>query len=366
MSASPFPSSNGSNVELPAVAVTWPVVAWFALAAGVEGMLTVLLWRGMLDAWVLFILHLAVCVVAAAVAWGVPALRADRSIALAVVVMTGTGVLGVVGAALSLIVTWLLRHQHHTIEEWYTQLFPKFAPDAHAALWRRVGQRASDRRQPLEVIPFLDLLQHGSIPQKQSVISLISTAFRPAFAPALRAALTDSQNVIRVQAATAIARLENQFLEDTLRLEARLKSDTAGLAAVTALAQHYDDYAFTGLLDAGREADCRDKALALYERARALAPDDGFIATRLGRLLLRLGRYEEAEASLRVATSKADSHEPRLWLMECYFRQRRYGDLRRVAGEVRDGGTNIATWPVEVAPTLRLWMGEPDVLEESA
>lgn len=366
MTAPRVSSSNDRTVERPALGVSWHVVSWFVLAAGIEGTVTMLLWRGTIEPWALLTLHLVVCASAAVVAWRVPALRADRSIALAVVVMTGTGVLGVVGAALSLSVTWLLRHQHHTIDEWYGQLFPRFAPEAHAALWRRVGQRASDRRQPLEVIPFLDLLQHGTIPQKQSVISLISNAFRPAFASALRAALTDSQNVIRVQAATAIARLEHQFLEDTLRLEAQLKTDAVVLDDVMALAQHYDDYAFTGLLDAGREADCRDKALALYERARALAPDDGLIATRLGRLLLRLGRYEAAEAALRVAASKADDHESRLWLMECYFRQHRYGDLRRVAGEVRDGGTNIATWPVEVAPTLRLWMGEPDVVEESA
>lgn len=292
-------------------------------------------------------------------------LRTDRTVWLGGITIAGAGLLGGLGALLSLAVAFCLRHQHHTIDEWYAQLFPRFAPDAHAALWRRVGQRASDRKQPLDVIPFLDLLQHGTLPQKQSVISLISSTFTPAFAPALRAALTDAQNVIRVQAATAIARLENQFLEETWRLEAALKADAGNIEALTALARHYDDYAFTGLLDAGRERDCRDKALAYYEQALALAPRDVTVATRLGRLRLRLGRYPEAEAALRVAAAATNEHEPRLWLMECYFRQRRYEDLRDLARETREGGANLANWPVEVAPMLRLWMGERELVEEA-
>lgn len=347
--------------ELPTIVLLW------LLAFGiVEALLTGLLWSGRVAIAWLAAVHLVTASFAAWTAWKVDALRRNRTVWLAVVTASGTGLLGVAGAGLSAGVSWALRHQHHTIDQWYEQLFPRFAPDAHAALWRRVGQRASDRRQPTDVIPFLDLLQHGSLAQKQSVISLISTSFRPAFAGALRAALTDSQNVIRVQAATAIARLENQFLEDTLRLEACAKDTPDDVAALMALAAHYDDYAFTGLLDSGRERDCRDKATALYERARTLAPSDEALATRLGRLYLRLGRFADAERVLREVVPSAHGHEARLWLMECLFRQRRYGDLRTLAQSTPDEADNLAAWPVEVAPTIKLWLSRTAEAEEAA
>ena len=77
------------------------------------------------------------------------------------------------------------------------------------------------------VSPFAEVIEFGSFEQKQSVVTLIADHFRPEFASALRAALNNPEPAIRVQAATAVARIENQFLQRSVALEgARVEHPT--------------------------------------------------------------------------------------------------------------------------------------------
>jgi hypothetical protein len=239
-----------------------------------------------------------------------------------------------------------------SIEAWHESLFPPTGIDNQADLWRRIGQRASDRPADQPVTPFLDVLAFGAVPQKQAVIAIIAQQFRPAFAPALRAALRDEHNVVRVQAATAIARLEQELLERTLALEAALERAPDEAEAVLALAAHYDDQAFGGLMDATREETSRDRAARGYERYLALRPEDAEVEQRLARLQLRLGQYAAAEPRLRRLFERGHPGA-QLWLLECLFAQRKFADMRIVA--VSDwSGTPAAIGP-EAVVTLDLW-----------
>ena len=75
---------------------------------------------------------------------------------------------------------------------------------------------------------FRDILAHGSFQDKQVALAIITRRFSPALAPALRLALNDPDAAIRVQGATAAARIEDLFL--------------AGLTQYTArVAEHPDD-----------------------------------------------------------------------------------------------------------------------------
>jgi hypothetical protein len=142
--------------------------------------------------------------------------------------------------------------------------------------------------------------------------------------------------VVRVQAATAVARIENAFLAKAMELEAAVR-EKPDEASVLRLAGIYDDYAFAGLLDKAREEECRQKAADGYRAYLRTRPDDQAVQLRLARLQLRRGRMEEAEPLLRRLATVEGHSGAGLWLMECLFTQGRFAELRSLAVRVPHG-----------------------------
>lgn len=291
--------------------------------------------------------------------WMVRALPTlDRHLALLVLATAAFGPIGPAGVLLALALERWNAWRATSVEDWHQMLFPPIATKLHTDLWRRIGQRVSDRagdrRNSPRVTPFLDVLSFGSVQQRQAVVAIIAQQFRPAFAPALRAALRDEHNVIRVQAATAIARLEQEFLERTLELEAVVREAPQDPDAILALASHCDEQAFAGLFDQTREETCRTQAADGYARYLELRPDDAAVELRLARLQLRRGRLDDAEPRLQ-RLSQAGHPNARLWLMETLFAQRRWRELRRVASGCDT--QSAAELPVEASAAIELWAG---------
>jgi polysaccharide biosynthesis protein PelE len=296
--------------------------------------------------------HLAVVAIAAVVVRRSP-WRSDRHVVLLVLATAAFGPLGPAGVLLEMALERYHARSAQSLAEWHEALFPPIGQDGHTDLWRRIGQRATDRGSDPRVTPFLDVLSFGSVSQRQAVVAIIAQQFRPAFAAALKAALRDEHNVIRVQAATVIARLEQEFLDRTFELESAVKAAPGDPDAILALASHCDEQAFAGLFDATREAACRAQAADGYRRYLELRPDDRAVDLRLARLQLRRGLFDEAEPRLR-RLAEAGHDSARLWLMETLFAQRRYRDLRDVATGY---GAAMETLPLEAAGAIELWTG---------
>ncbi|HQZ37478.1 MAG TPA: hypothetical protein PLH72_00460 [Vicinamibacterales bacterium] len=294
-------------------------------------------------------------VLAAVGAWAFrPARRRARYPLLLWIATASFGPFGPAGVLLARALEWRYARQATDVEEWHAMLFPPTHVDENAELWRRIGQRASDRPAEQHVTPFLDVLSFGSISQRQSVVAIIAQQFNPAFAPALRAALCDQHNVIRVQAATAIAKIENEFLERSIRLEKATREAPDDPAAVLALANHCDDQAFAGLLDGTREEECRVKAAAGYRRFLESRPVDGTVRFRLARLQQRRGRWHEAEPLFRQLVTAGHPGADH-WLMENLFAQGRYGEVRALVA-AHSAAPDTGLLP-EVAATVALWKG---------
>ncbi|MFN8057624.1 MAG: tetratricopeptide repeat protein [Vicinamibacterales bacterium] len=363
----------------------WRVAILAAVMLGVEGGLYVFAHRHP-DALIASLSLHVIVVAALSLSIRLTTFAPERLAVLLLIATCAFGPLGPAGVLLTIALGVFYERYSTALEEWHRMLFPEVVVDPRAELWRRIGQRASDRPPDQNVTPFLDILSFGSIPQKQAVISLITQQFHPAFAPALRAALNDGHNVIRVQAATAIARLENDVLASTFALEAKRKDEPDDARHLLALAEHYDDHAFTGLLDPVRERDSRDKAVLHYRAYLAQEPGDQPTTLRLARLLLRQGAFAEAESLLARLVGDPASGDARggtlapaaptdaaMWLMEALFHQRRFSDLRALAAHVTRSTHGASTWPTEMAPTLAMWGGgaaEPgqtgDVASETA
>jgi len=279
---------------------------------------------------------------------------ADRHAVLLLVATGALGPLGPAGVLFAMALEGVHARNALSLEEWHQNLFPPANGDGHVDLWRRIGQRASDQGANARVTPFLDVLAFGSVQQRQAVVGIIAQQFRPAFAGALKAALRDEHNVVRVQAATVIARLEQDFLDRTFELEAAVKQAPADANTILALASHCDEQAFAGLLDPTREQQCQAQAADGYARYLELRPEDHAVDLRLARLQLRRGHFDQAEP--RLQRLAAAGHESaRLWLMETLFALRRYEDLRGVASQFDDMPAEAL--PAEAAAAIELWAG---------
>jgi polysaccharide biosynthesis protein PelE len=275
--------------------------------------------------------HLAV-ILALGVWWRYsPGLREDARLPLLLV--GGTGALGPLGAAGTLIAMalsrWYMR-KSRPFEEWYEALFPNTLEDTSQEFATRVAMSNLDN--PNDLAPFSEVLAFGSIQQKQALITLINQSFRPAFGPILKRALTDENNSIRVQAATAMNKLENAMLGRTLELSHQAQEEPRKSIALLALARHYDDYIYGGLLDPRREEEIRELAVDAYRQFSAAEPGNQDSSIAISRLLVRGRRYAEAlvwlEKAMRAggATSQAE-----FWYMESLYHLGRFTELGEFA-----------------------------------
>jgi tetratricopeptide (TPR) repeat protein len=141
------------------------------------------------------------------------------------------------------------------------------------------------------VEPFADLLESGTLAQKQTVLEKITRYYEPAYAPLLRKALGSQEAAIRVGAATALAKLENNFMQRFMELEKRHRAAPENEQIMQALAACCKEYAEAGLVDAYNESGYLYKSLLLYEK---LGQQDEDFYGVLGDIYSRLGKTRAA------------------------------------------------------------------------
>ena len=311
-------------------------------------------------------LHLLLCGLAGL--WVRSRARRGRDLRLAGLLLVTMVPLGPLGAACTLVTAALLAlfSRYATgFQDWYLSLFPESETGPAQELYELI---VSGRENAHLVAgeSFTDMMWMGTPQQKQAVIALVARHFRPAFTPALKAGLADADPSVRVQAATATARVEHEFNERWLSLDhaARAHPDDAG--ALAALSRHLDDYAFCGLLDSNREAEIREKALDGYRRSLELAPDDDGIRLDLGRLLLRCGLAAEAAARLEPLIDRTPDSRILFWYAESLFRLGRFGDLRALPIRRPDLLGDGATLPDALRDVFALWRDDETAAPETA
>ncbi len=160
----------------------------------------------------------------------------------------------------------------------------------------------------------------------------MTSNFQPSFAPAFKKALNDPSNTIRVQAASAITKIENTFMDRLMKLTRVKEQFPKEPVVVKALAEHYDDYAYTGLLDGDRELANRRKALEYYQEYLNLEPRDLEVRTQIGRILMRNKDYNRAcEWFKNCIDLGFVSQSISEWYSEALFASSRFEELRRFA-----------------------------------
>jgi hypothetical protein len=202
-------------------------------------------------------------------------------------------------------------------------------------LYQLLALRGARPTRGSTVSPFADVVEFGTFEQKQSVVTLIADHFRPEFAVALRRALNDPEPAIRVQAATAVARIENRFLQRSVALEASRSAKPKDPVVLREVAGHHEAYARLGLLDAERTASEQRSALALYTRLLETAPADADMAAAAARLYLELDRPDAAICVLAPPIEQRSITDSVAGpLCEALYRKGRFSLLRQLSKSV--------------------------------
>lgn len=306
------------------------------------------------------LIHMAL-VAATAVVVRLLILRRLDSRFLMVLLITSAfaGVFGAAGTALAVLLHYWHTRRSLPFTEWFDTMFPSDVQTRPQEVYEAITIGRDEAVQPYDVVPFLEVMAVGSEAQKREAITRMTMRFHPRFAPAFHRALQDESNSIRVQAATAISRVESEFTRRLMELTALYKRMPENPVTVQALAAHYDAYAFTGLLDPERERANREEALRLYRDYVRLEPRDEQARTHVGRLLLRTGQPDAAATWLKECVQQGFRSDTLTgWYMEALYAANRYGELRVLAATINPAlaGQLSAEQP-QLAESLLLWSG---------
>jgi hypothetical protein len=311
-----------------------------------------------LSATFVLVLHGAVVVLLALYTRVLMSRGEENRFALLLLMTTATtGPFGPAGVILTVMLYFLFMRRAVSFEEWYETIFPTLFMSRSQRIYDDIVVGRDESSKNYSVIPFLDVLSFGNEQQKRQALAKMTSNFHPNFSPAFRKALLDDSNSIRVQAATAISKIENQFMERLIKLTELKERFPREPVVVMALAEHYDNYAYTGLLDADRERGNRQKALDHYLEYLELDPTKLEVRTHVGRILMRSKEYAKAADWFRKCADlgyRSDAMSQ--WQAEALFECKRYDELRRLSGNLRsDNATSASAQPLVVKEALGVW-----------
>lgn len=343
------------------------------ILAGPAAVLTVLL-ASVTEAWLflhfwqdageftrLLALHGAIAAGTAITAFGLRRHAGREPVLLVFVIsLAFLGPIGVAGACLSALMRRAFAWRARPFAEWYASLFPEEPQDRVRALHDRVVQRGHGPRARVTVAPFGDVMALGTLQEKQAAIGLIAARFEPSFAPALRAALNDAEAAIRVQAASAVARIEHRFLQQSMAIGERLAAHSDDPDILIEAARHHEAMASAGLLDEERARQAAEEAVQMYRRLLSLPEPGPWMEDAVAgaaRMLLLLGEAEKAARLLAPAAARADAPATLVGLhLEALFRLHRFVDLREFC--LRLDAARDARLPTPLREALRMWRSD--------
>jgi len=302
--------------------------------------------------------HLAVVLLLSA--WFLLQLKTGMDIRLTALVLLMITVTGPFGSLISvLMLVFFLGFSNADISflQWLSALFPEERVEKSIELYQRLSAGWDDFSEKKRIMTFQDALALGTIQQKREALAKISRYFRREFAPALMSALHDSDNAIRVQAATVIAKFEQEYMSRYMQLSRQHKEDPDDPDILLKLAQQADAYAYSGILDREREADFRKIATEHFLTYLEKDPENDQVLFSLGRLYIHLGKPERSFDLLHGFMSSGQKPPLNLamWLIESLYSLGRYSEIRELVSRYQDELLPESDQPIHIIDTLQLW-----------
>lgn len=283
--------------------------------------------------------------------------RDIRLVLLLALFVTVSGVFGAWGAVLFAILYWFYAHFAVGFMEWFANLFPEENVNHAEDLYERMTTGRDEWDNVGRITPIIDILSLGVVQQRLRAVAQIGRYFQPSLAPALKMALDDENNAVRVEAASVMARVEAEFSTICERLEAEISKDANDVSTLMKLATLCDDFAYSKLFDDMLSQDLRDKALSLYHHYLARMPGDLSVMARIGRLHIRSGDMKTAHIWLRSVVEQGNtSGDVIVWYMDVLFSTRRIRELRQLVIDFSERyGASMETVPEKMRELVKSW-----------
>ncbi len=285
--------------------------------------------------------------------------RDVRLLYVLAVCSTGASFFGALGVLLSGVMTILYNHFSLPFSEWYKAIYPDFSMSREQELYDRITSGKDETVAAYSVISFADIMNLGTEVQKRRAITRMTDQFHPLFAPSFKQALQDESNTVRVQAASSIIKIEDQFSKILQQIEKLEQKSDKDAKLKLGLARYYDSFAFTGLLDEKRESENRTKALKKYKEYLDLRPSDIDARIEAGRALLRSGQANQAVELFQDCIKAGYSADTlKYWLLEAYFHAGRYDELRKSAPEMLMSSKELQDIRPRLSKSVGFWAGD--------
>lgn len=273
------------------------------------------------------------------------------------VFVTALGPLGALGMAYTTLArAWLLRGKPPFGELMHV-LFPADSGKRSNRLYDQLSRMEPSLAIEEGLAPLANIIARGTQKQKQAALLLMMQHYQPLFTPILKQALHDKDPNVRAMAATAISRIEIRMNEEAQELEGELNFDYNEENLIS-LAVHYDQYAWSDLLDPAQTERCRKRALDYYSQYLKRQPRDVSVYKEVGRLHYRSGQLDQAGAWFDQHREKANGSLPFLaWDLEVLYEQGRFDKVRELIAIHGQKLLQADGYPFAINDTLKLWLG---------
>lgn len=262
---------NGAGIEAGSVA-SGAVGFRLALAAAIASLLELgsVIVSELLGLPVAWLIAVHCGVVAGLVLWLFELERRGDDLKLPLILVLATLVAGPIGAVLSLLSLPLAGRRPGKaalLDAWYRRIAEAAAVDDAARVAADVATgRAIDISAPVPR-PFAEVVQSGTLAERQTALGLIARKFHPEYSGALDAALRSSEPVVRVQAAAVAAKVRREL---QARVHALVDEAGAGGAEprrAMLIASELNSSLGSGLLDEGERIRAAEAVRNLMAQA---------------------------------------------------------------------------------------------------
>lgn len=326
----------------------------------------VLIWlalNGTLPGWLALGVH-CVLVFAIFLIFILPATRTGTDVRLSQMVVLlafVAGPFGAFGGILMALSHLFFRSDSLSFAEWFQFIYPRPTPSLGESVYDDIVLEIDEQSKNYDVVPFVDVMRLGSPEQKCEAINQMALHFHPRYSEAFDLALKDNALSVRTLAATTVSRIERQLSSQEQKLKQVIERGDPSPELLLATARFYDDYSYSGILDADRQQRFSAEAYEFYQRYLRRRSDDEQVAVWVGRLLVRSGQLQRAAEWLKTMLDEGRGGNQVLgWYAEVLFQLGRYDEVSHF---VRDHRAAFSVMMdderyTHMANSIRLWVDD--------
>lgn len=266
------------------------------------------------------------------------------------------GPIGIFSMTAATIIYILSRRNSSDFLAWLSALFPEYSGSKSEDIYEQIIYGEEHEKDEISVEPFADIMEYGTIEQRQLAVVRISQHFTPRFSPILLNALHDEENTVRVQAASAIAVIEDNFSRRYQEMAAEVKNAEVDTQTLFKFAFLCNEYANSGLVTEERSNTLRNGIINTAEKYLEKDTKNLSVKSLLAQNYYLTMRYERTEQVLEDYFKTEIDHKNSKLYLEALLKQRKFDKIRSFCKKNYSTlKTQQPTGTVNCLEAMKLW-----------